>query len=217
MRILLFGALRERLGADELTLSPAPPDVAALKRALGERHPLLAAHWNAIRIAVNQEFAADGVALQDADEVALIPPVAGGSAAARVSLGDAPLSIDTAMADVTTTRMGGVCLFAGMVRDHAHGHVVTGMEYSAYGPMALRELQRIVARAEEDHGAAVACHHRVGNLRIGELAVVIAAAAPHRDAAFRACRQVIEDLKQSVPIWKKEFGEHGAVWVGMGP
>lgn len=217
VKVLLFGALKERCGEDVVTLSPGPPDVQALKRVMEARYPLLVGKWGSIRVAVNLEFAGDTHALTDSDEVALIPPVAGGSRHPRVVLSSTPLSLDAAVAQVMDPSMGGLCVFAGMVRNHAQGRGVQSLEYSAYGDMAQHAMERIVAAAEGAHQARVACHHRVGHLQVGDLAVVIAAAAPHRAECFAAARQVIEALKQDVPIWKKELYADGEVWVGLGP
>ena len=109
---------------------------------------------------------------------------------------------------------GGLALFVGVVRDHNEGKRVTHLEYSAYIPMAEKEMDRIAAEIEKAHpGARVAFRHRIGSLAIGDVAVAVAAAAPHRDEAFAACRAGIEAIKARVPIWKKEFGPGGTSWV----
>ena len=114
--------------------------------------------------------------------------------------------------------MGGIVTFTGMVRRHSRGVAVDHLEYEAYGPMAVREMTRLCDEIEaEIAGARLAVEHRVGTLQIGDLAVVIAAAAPHRAEAFAACRAMIDRLKDRVPIWKKEFGDDGSEWVGLGP
>jgi len=219
LRVLLFGALKERCGAAETSVPlPAPATVAGLKRALEVQHPFLRDRWTSVRVAVNLEFASEDTPLKNGDEVALIPPVAGGSDAhPRVRLSSAALSLDAAVKEVMDAGMGGLCVFAGMVRNHAQGRAVKSIDYSAYGSMAAKVMTEIVLSVEKEHGARVACHHRIGHLEVGEMAVVIAAAAPHRAPCFAACRDVIERLKADVPIWKHELGEDGAVWVGMGP
>jgi len=109
---------------------------------------------------------------------------------------------------------GGLALFVGVVRDHSDGKTVTRLEYSAYNPMAEKELDRIAVEITRAYsGARVAFRHRIGNLAIGDVAVAVAAAAPHRDEAFAACRAGIEAIKARVPIWKKEFGPDGGSWV----
>jgi molybdopterin synthase catalytic subunit len=114
--------------------------------------------------------------------------------------------------------MGGIVTFIGMVRRHSRGTLVDHLEYEAYGPMAVRELVRLCDEIESEiAGVRLAVEHRVGRLAIGDIAVTIAAAAPHRAEAFTACRAMIDRLKDRVPIWKKEVGEDGAEWVGLGP
>jgi len=131
---------------------------------------------------------------------------------------DRPLSLDEAVRAVSGEGMGGVVTFTGAVRDHSHGKRVVELQYEAYGPMAERTFERIALEAEERWpGTRLAIVHRVGTLRPGELAVVIAAAAAHRDEAFQACRHAIERLKQDAPIWKKERFQGGEEWVGLGP
>jgi molybdopterin synthase catalytic subunit len=166
---------------------------------------------------VNQDFADDELALAHGDEVALIPPVAGG-AGPHVRLLAEPLSLDRCIAAVSDAGMGGIVTFVGIVRRHSRGVVVERLEYSAYEAMAVREMTRLVDEIQaEVAGCRLAVEHRVGTLAIGDAAVAIAAAAPHRAEAFTACRAMIDRLKDRVPIWKKEVGDDGAEWVGLGP
>jgi molybdopterin synthase catalytic subunit len=126
-----------------------------------------------------------------------------------------PLSVDEALAHVTHPGAGGVSVFLGMVRDHNDGHAVSLLEYHAYASMAKAELQRIAQEVEaEVPGARVAAMHRLGKLAVGDVAVVCAASAQHRGEAFTACRALIERIKARVPIWKREHGPDGALWVG---
>lgn len=125
-----------------------------------------------------------------------------------------PIEPSALLAEARRDGDGGITLFVGVVRDNADGRRVTGMEYEAYEPMAEGELERI----EEDlaarfPGARVAMRHRIGRLRVGEVAVVVAASAPHREEAFAACRAGIEEIKARVPVWKREWGPDGSVWV----
>lgn len=127
--------------------------------------------------------------------------------------------IDTAalLAEVQTDADGAVALFLGTVRDHNQGREVTRLEYTAYEEMARRELERVRASALESYEVThVAVSHRLGVLEIGEASVAVAVAAPHRGAAFDACRFVIDTLKKTVPIWKKETFDGGEVWVEGG-
>lgn len=133
----------------------------------------------------------------------------------RVSLGEAPLSIERAFAAVARSDAGAVDVFVGIVRDHSEGRVVSSLEYSAYEPMARKELARIVLEVEAKvPGARCAVHHRLGSLHVGELAVVCAASTPHRAESFDACRALIDEVKHRVPIWKRERGPDGESWVG---
>lgn len=135
-----------------------------------------------------------------------------------IRLSDSPLSLDEALASVRGPGIGAIATFVGLVRDRTRDRAVIELEYEAFGPMALVQLEGIAGECESGWpGARVAIHHRVGLLGVGEIAVVIAAAAPHRAEAFAACRHAIERLKEDVAIWKRERFEDGAEWVGLGP
>ena len=216
--VLYFAVFRERLGRDQEALElPSGATVADALDALAARHALVAQLRGRFRVAVNQDFAADTAALADGDELALIPPVAGG-AGRHVVLATEPLSLDRCLAAVRGEAMGGIVTFTGMVRRHSRGTTIDHLEYEAYGPMAEKVMTALCDEIEaEIPGARLAVEHRVGRLEVGDVAVVIAAAAPHRAEAFAACRAMIDRLKDRVPIWKKELGEDGAEWVGLGP
>lgn len=135
-------------------------------------------------------------------------------AAEMIELTERPVAVEEVLRSVRQPAHGGLASFVGFVRDHQHGRAVTRLEYSAYGPMAQAEMGRIAAEAASRWSAAVSVVHRVGVLQVGDVAVVVAASTPHRDAAFQACRYVIEELKQRVPIWKREHFSDGSVeWV----
>ncbi len=215
--VLYFASARERagVGREELEL-PAGTSVGSVAELIAERHRALRDLLPHLRIAVNQEFKEREEAIPPGAEVALIPPVAGG--AGRFALLDQPLKLSEAIAAVSGEAYGGLVTFSGSVRNQTHGRPVLRLEYEAYRPMAEKMLARIgeeVARKWD--GARLAILHRVGTLEPGELAVVIAAAAPHRKEAFRACEYAIDRLKADAPIWKKEFYRDGEVWVGMTP
>ena len=130
-------------------------------------------------------------------------------------LKSSPLELGALLAQVESPARGGVACFLGTVRNHQDGRNVLRLEYSAYAPMAEAECARIVAEAEDRWDCAVALAHRVGTLEVGDTAVAIAAASPHREEAFAACRYVIEEVKRRVPIWKREFFADGRIeWVG---
>lgn len=136
----------------------------------------------------------------------------------NIRLLDQPLSAEQCAAWVEDPGAGGVAVFVGTVRNQTQGRPVTRLEFEAYGPMALREMEKIAQSILQQWPAKrVAIHHRTGTLTIGEAAVVIAVSAPHRGAAFAACQYAIDTLKQTVPIWKKEVFEDGEVWVGSRP
>jgi molybdopterin converting factor subunit 1 len=213
--VLYFAVAREAAGTGSESLAAAPATVGALRAFLAGRHPALARVLPRCRIAVGQEFASDGDAVPDGAEVAVIPPVSGGSGRFRVV--DRPLELSEVVDAVSGPGLGGVVTFRGDVRDASHGKRVVRLEYEAYVPMAERKLAEIGRAVGEEHGARVAIVHRVGALSPGEAAVVIAAAAPHRAPAFRACEATLERLKRDAPIWKREVYEDGSEWVGMGP
>ncbi|MFT3706498.1 MAG: molybdopterin converting factor subunit 1 [Archangium sp.] len=219
MRITVryFAAARERTrtGVEELDV-PEDSTIASLRSVLAQRHASLQSLFVSLRFAVNEEFAADTHRLAAGDEVALIPPVAGGAPLFRVQ--SEPLSLDEVIKAVSHVGQGGLVTFTGVVRDHSKGQTVTRLEYEAYVPMAQKKLAEIGEEARVKWpGTEVAVVHRVGTLEPGALAVVIAVSAPHRKEAFRACEYVIDRLKEDVPIWKKEFTGDGQVWVGLGP
>ncbi|MGH8310125.1 MAG: molybdenum cofactor biosynthesis protein MoaE [Steroidobacteraceae bacterium] len=131
------------------------------------------------------------------------------------ALRDRALSVDEALSFVTRPEAGGVVIFVGTVREQNEGRAVRLLEYEAYGSMAERELARICDELEQEiSGVRLAVLHRVGRLDVGELAVICAASAPHREEAFRACRSLIDRIKSRVPIWKREHGPEGPYWIG---
>lgn len=218
IHILYFAAARERVGQGREDLEvPAGARVADVLRLLAERHPPLAPLLPHLRVAVNQEFRAPEDEVPPGAELALIPPVAGGSSG-LFRVVDRPLRLEEVVEAVAGQAYGGLVTFSGSVRNQTRGRGVLKLEYEAYPPMAEKKLAEIGAEvAGRWSGTRLAIVHRVGTLVPGELAVVIAAAAPHRKEAFLGCEHAIERLKQDVPIWKKEFYEDGAVWVGLGP
>lgn len=132
-----------------------------------------------------------------------------------LSLRETPLSLDECYAAVVTPEAGGIALFVGTVRNHNQGQDITVLEYQAYAAMAEKELAAIAEEIEREvPGTRLACLHRTGALRVGDIAVICAASAPHRGEAFEACRQLIDRLKARVPIWKREHGEQGPYWIG---
>lgn len=134
---------------------------------------------------------------------------------ALIDVRDTPLSVDDALQAVRHDSAGGVVLFVGMVRDQNDGKPVSSLEYEAYGAMAKAEMQRIADEIVAGHAEVrIAAIHRIGALKVGEIAVVCAASAPHRQLAFEACRLLIDNIKERVPVWKREHGPDGSTWVG---
>jgi molybdopterin synthase catalytic subunit len=211
-----FGPLREATGTKELGVRlDEGASLGDLAELLARQHEAFAALLPRLRAAVNQEIAESDRVLADGDEVAFLPPVAGGSdAEPRCTLSDRPLDVGRVVARVLGPDAGGVVTFLGTVRDASRGHEIQHLEYEAYPLMAEREMEKIADEAAARWpGARVAMAHRTGHLEIGEIAVVIAAVAPHRAEAFAAARFAIDTLKQRVPIWKKEVAVDGAYWV----
>lgn len=216
--LLYFAAARERVGLPRESLElPPGARVADVLRLLASRHPSLAPLLPHLRVAVNQEFSDMDAEVPPGAELALIPPVSGGSGG-LFRVVDRPLRLEEVVEAVAGEAHGGLVTFSGSVRNQTRGRRVVKLEYEAYPPMAEKKLAEIGAEVVgRFNGTRLAIIHRVGTLRPGELAVVIAAAAPHRKEAFLGCEHAIERLKQDVPIWKKELYEDGAVWVGLGP
>jgi molybdopterin synthase catalytic subunit len=223
--VKLFGSLREEAGAKELAIElPEGSRVVDLRELLAERYAILERLGDRIAASVNLELAEPEQALAEGDEVAFLPPVAGGSgsadsvssekAAKTCTISDRPLAEQEVADRVVGADAGGLVTFVGNVRNHARGRSIQYLEYEAYPEMAEREMQKIADEAARRWpGTRVAIAHRTGHLEIGEAAVVIAAAAPHRAEAFEACRYAIDTLKQTVPIWKKEVASDGEYWV----
>lgn len=133
----------------------------------------------------------------------------------KADLRHAPLSLDEAIAAVRRPGAGGISVFVGVVRDENGGRAVTRLDYSAYESMAKKEMEKIAEEIEgEIAGARVCAIHRLGSLELGDAAIVCAASAPHRAEAFKACRELVDRIKARVPVWKREWGPHGAAWVG---
>jgi molybdopterin synthase catalytic subunit len=233
LTIKYFAGLRERFGTSEETIELDATDqatVADLWSALEHAQPDLSAMKSFVRIAVNRDFADDDTPIGPDDEIALIPPVSGGSGAESsepteleddtgaycITLND--LDPDRVRAHVTRPNAGAIVLFEGVVRDHTGDHDVSYLEYETYLAMALDKIIETADEVTERWNTAqIAIHHRYGRLEIGQKAVVIAVSSPHRAAAFEACQYAIDRLKEIVPIWKKEVGPDGDEWVGMGP
>jgi MoaE-MoaD fusion protein len=221
----LAGCAEEQLALPALTIS-----AAELRTLLAARHVRLAAYLPRMRLALNDELRAPEVEIHAGDRVAVLPPVAGGSSLPpnthgsepQCALRDTALSVDEAIAAVAHSGAGGIALFLGVVRDHAprsdgERAEVARLDYEAHPVLALQELRRVLRELQVEHAGTRLCAlHRVGQLAVGDIAVIVAASAAHRAEAFAACRAAIDRIKQSVPIWKKEWAADGsALWVNL--
>ena len=209
VRVRLFAGLRERAGTGALEVEL--PDGALL----GDVWPALGLgeEPSGLLFAVNRVYADRERELTAGDEVAVIPPVSGGN----FRLSAAPLSVEAVVAEVRTEAAGAVATFIGTTRARSRGRDVVYLEYEAYEGMAEDMMAQLAAELARCHElCAVAIHHRVGRVEIGEVSVVIAVSAPHRAAALEACREAIDELKVSVPLWKKEVYAGGEEWIGKG-
>jgi molybdopterin synthase catalytic subunit len=205
--VRLFAGLRERAGRSHVELE----DVARVEDVWSRLD--LGAEPPGLLYAVNREYVERGHELADGDEVALIPPVSGGSFA----LVEGPLDVPAVLREVEDREAGAVASFVGTVRGHSRGRDVEHLEYEAFEEMAEPMLARLGDELTERHGlCAVSIHHRLGRVEIGEASVVIAVSAPHRSAALDACREAIETLKTTIPLWKKEVYAGGEEWIGRG-
>ncbi len=207
--VKLFAALREQRGAREVEVELAEgATVDDVWNALE-----LGAEPTGLVYAVNRAYAGRDTRLSEGDEVALIPPVSGGA----FLLSDEPLSLEQVVREVASDDAGAIATFVGTTRARSRGRDVVRLEYEAYEGMAEVEMERIAAALKERHDLVeVAIHHRVGRVEIGETSVVIAVSSAHRADALAACREAIDTLKQTVPLWKKELYEGGEAWIGQG-
>lgn len=216
IRLLAFASAGDALGASEMEIEvPAGSRVADLREWLDRDHPKLAPLWPRLAVAVDGRVVAPEEPLRDGAEVALLPPVSGGApdvpdVMEGAGLVDGPIDVDGVVATVAGPGRGAVLLFLGTVRDSHQGRGVEKLTYSAYRPMALAGLRRIVADLEASApGLAAAIVHRLGEVPVGEPSVAIAVASPQRAAAYEASRTALERLKTEIPIWKREHYTEG--------
>ncbi|WP_322903402.1 molybdenum cofactor biosynthesis protein [Paenibacillus campi] len=230
--IKLFAGLAERIGQPEVILSipsatetnAAQCTVAELKAALTAQYPDAAQAIAHAFAAVNQEYASVDNTIKPEDEIALIPPVSGGSGADKGAqtedglfvITPLPLSAEDVIAKVSDNNHGATIAFIGTTREMTGNMQTTYLEYEAYVPMALSELQKIGNHiANQWQGSRCAISHRIGAVGIAETSVIIAVSAAHRNDAYEASRFAIERLKETVPIWKKELWADGSEWKGV--
>ena len=225
--VLFFGAAKEIVGADaiEFDLPPQISAAAAFREILQTYSALSEKFGKSLLFAVNQSYASGDEMIQNGDELAIFPPVSGGSGESSKSdeirtetgffkLTFEPLNVGEIARQVVPPTCGAIVTLDGFVREWTKGKQTEYLVYEAYEPMALAEMQKLGGIVGEKFEVAhVAIVHRLGRLEIGETSVVISVAAPHRRSAFEACEWIIKELKRTVPIWKKEFYADGSAWV----
>ncbi len=223
VKVLFFGVLRDMLGKTEETIDvPAGARLSCLLDRYSEQAPKFKGLLPSLAVSLNQEYASRNAALNDGDEVALLPPVSGGV--------DSPLrgryselvrnKIDATglMQSMKAPSDGAVIVFEGIVRDNTRGRRTKYLDYHAYEEMAVKQMDALVEQALRDFKIDQArIIHRLGRMGIGETSVWIGVTSPHRGAAYEASRFLIDTLKKTVPIWKKEYFEDGAVWADGEP
>ena len=225
VRVLPFGVLKDRLGASPSTVelpdgSTVQELLARLSASLCEPPPQLHPLLSGIAVSVNAEFATGTQLLREGDEVGLLPPVSGGSEGLErhVALTSDPIRPEEIVAAAKRAEDGAVVVFDGIVRNHSRGRQTLYLDYEAFHELALRQMKTLVEEAIRRFGIRDASIvHRLGRVEIGETSVLIVAASAHRAQAFQACRWLIDSLKSTVPIWKKETFADGAVWAAGEP
>ena len=204
----MFAGLRERAGWGEREVDVAGKRVGDVWAALA-----LGDEPAGLLYALNQEYAERDRLLAEGDEVAVIPPVSGGA----FRLVEGPIDLGAVIAEVEDERAGAIATFQGTVRRRSRGRTVIALEYEAYSGMAEKVMAEIAADVKSRYELCeVAVTHRLGRCEVGDVSVAIAVSAPHRHEALSACRDVIDELKERVPLWKKELYEGGEEWIGRG-
>ena len=213
VKIMLFAMLKEALGeCIEIDL-PEPVTVDGLLRRFGEDYPQFSHALDSLNVAVDYSYCKGDREIAPGAEVAIFPPVSGGQAGAHTIVGEA-IDLGKLVAKVASPGAGGIATFLGVVRDNSLGREVLYLFYEAYPPMAIKEMNRLEAEVRQRWEIeAIAIAHRIGRLEIGEASVGIAVSSAHRREAIEACHFAIDRLKQTVPVWKKEYWKGGEVWI----
>jgi molybdopterin synthase catalytic subunit len=220
VRVLLFGVLKDLFPEGIKSVEvPAGATVATLLDHFRTLAPQQQTLWASLAVAVNQQYAGLTQPLMDGDEVALLPPVSGGSShASHVALMLEPIKPELLIRVLKQGEDGAVVTFDGIVRNNSRGRRTQYLVYEAYEEMALKLMQSLAQEAQTRFAIRdVLLVHRLGKLEVGETSVLVAVASAHRAAAFDACRWLIDTLKTTVTIWKKEHFEDGAVWADGEP
>lgn len=229
IHVLLFGQLKDIIGRQEdyLELQPGTP-LSAVLGHYSEKFPKFQGLVHSIACSVNQEYSSGSAILREGDEIGLLPPVSGGKGISgketeelrseHCAIVHDVINVSEVRDGMTHPEDGAAAIFEGVVRNNSRGRRALFLDYEAYQPMALNEMEKLAQAALECFQVRdVRLVHRLGRLQIGEASVVIAVASAHRAAAFDACRWLIDTLKKTVPIWKKEYFEDGAVWADGEP
>jgi len=230
IRVLFFGQLKDVVGSatDSVALAEGA-SIADLLAHYERKIPRLKDFLPSTALSLNQEYASPAARLKDDDEVALLPPVSGGAGETPVGRGGAgrrryveivreKIEPQQIVPPLEKPEDGAIVMFDGIVRDHSRGRRTLYLDYEAYEEMALKQMRALAEEAVERFAIRdVALVHRLGRLEIGESSVFIAVFSEHRAPAFEACRFLIDSLKRTVPIWKKEYFEDGAVWADGEP
>lgn len=221
MILRFHAAARELAGASEVDIDiESTLDEAQLRARIAADYPGLAAYLPRMRFACNDAFSTSEQVYSNADTVDIMPPVAGGAPESRVvhcSIRDETLSADEMIAAVADPSAGATASFLGVVRNHHKGQAIARLEYEAHPTLAVAEMRRVLeVLSSEFQGVRIAAAHRVGTLEVGDVAVVVAASSAHRAEAFDVCRAAIDRIKDTVPVWKKEWGVDGtSTWVNL--
>ncbi|HEY2390814.1 MAG TPA: molybdenum cofactor biosynthesis protein MoaE [Candidatus Angelobacter sp.] len=225
VRVLLFGQLKDIIGRQEDSLELEPgAKLSAVTSYYAERYPKFQGLNSSIACSINQEYAQGLAVLKEGDEVALLPPVSGGKGKLEELVSEhcaivrEPINLSAIKKKLEHPEDGAALFFDGVVRNNTRGRRTVYLNYEAYESMALNEMEKIAQASLELFKVRDVCLiHRLGKLEIGETSVLIGVASAHRIAAFEACRWLIDTLKKTVPIWKKEHFEDGAVWADGEP
>jgi molybdopterin synthase catalytic subunit len=225
VKVLLFGQLKDIIGRQEESLDLDPG--AQLSTVIGyysDRYPKFQGLKRSIACSINQEYANGPTVLKEGDEIGLLPPVSGGKSTRQelrsqhCAIVREPIDLQKIRKSLEHPEDGATLFFEGVVRNNTRGRRTQYLDYEAYESMAINEMERLSQAALENFKVRDVCLiHRLGRLEIGETSVLIGVSSAHRSAAFEACRWLIDTLKKTVPIWKKEYFEDGAVWADGEP
>ena len=225
VKVLLFGQLKDIIGRQEESLDlDTGAQLSAVIGYYSDRYPRFHGLQRSIACSINQEYANGLAVLREGDEIGLLPPVSGGKSTQQelrslhCAIVREPIDLQKVKKNLEHPEDGAALFFEGVVRNNTRGRRTVFLNYEAYDSMALSEMEKLSQAALEQFRVRDVCLiHRLGRLEIGETSVLIGVSSAHRVAAFEACRWLIDALKKTVPIWKKEHFEDGAVWADGEP